>query len=53
MSCEKAIAVSLEGDIVLVEDDKPRRLWRLGRVRSLITGNGGHPQAAVIVICLL
>lgn len=37
------------GDIVLVEDEgKPRGLWQLARVSSLITGRDGHPRGAVL-----
>ena len=37
------------GDVVLVEDeDKPRGLWKLARVSSLITGRDGHPRGAVL-----
>ena len=37
------------GDIVLVEEEgKPRGLWKLARVSSLITGRDGHPRGAVL-----
>ena len=37
------------GDIVLVEDeDKPRGLWKLARIISLIMGKDGHPRGAVL-----
>ena len=37
------------GDIVLVEEeDKPRGLWKLARVTSLITGKDGRPRGAVL-----
>ena len=39
------------GDIVLVEEnDKPRGLWKLARVCSLITGRDGYPRGAVLYL---
>ena len=34
--------------VVIHEDDKPRGLWRLGRITKLITGKDGHVRAAVL-----
>ena len=37
------------GDIVLVEDEQePRCLWKLAKVRHLIVGRDGHPRGAVL-----
>ncbi len=37
------------GDVVLVgDDDKPRGLWRLGKVISVIVGKDGRPRGAVL-----
>ena len=42
------------GDIVLVEDeDRPRGLWKLARVGSLITGRDGHPCTRCNSSCYL
>ena len=39
-----------EGDVVIVEEDKPRGLWRLGRITKLITGRDGYVRGAVLRI---
>ena len=42
--------------VVIEEDDKPRRLWKLGRIIELITSKDGHIRAAVLRVagnCIL
>ena len=37
------------GDVIFVEeDDKPRGVWKLARVTSLITRRDGHTRGAVL-----
>jgi len=37
------------GDVVLVEEEnKPRGLWKLGRISGLITGKDGHTRGAIL-----
>ena len=38
------------GDVVLLQEDKPRALWRLARVKQLITGRDGRVRAAIITV---
>lgn len=39
------------GDIVVIEDkDKPRGMWRLARIDSLIIGNDGYPRGVVLCV---
>ena len=35
-----------EGDVVLMQDQLPRSMWRLGLIESLIKGQDGHVRAA-------
>ena len=39
---------SIEDVVVIEEDDKPRGLWKLGRIIELITSKDGHIRAAVL-----
>ena len=39
---------SIEDMVVIEEDDKPRGLWKLGRIIELITSKDGHIRAAVL-----
>ena len=40
------------GDVVLIHDDKPRGLWRLGRVEDTIVGLDGQIRGAVLRVPL-
>ena len=46
-SSNDATTISTD-DIVLLQEDKPRALWRLARVKQLITGQGGRVRAAYL-----
>ena len=37
------------GDVIL-QEDKPRALWRLARVKELITGRDGKVRAAILTV---
>ena len=39
---------SVEDVVMIHEDDKPRGLWRLGRITKLIIGKDGHVRGAVL-----
>lgn len=52
-SGRKGVIPPSEGDIVLVEDDdKPRCMWRLAKVDSMIVGKDGLPRGAVLHVLL-
>ena len=38
------------GDVVLLQEDKPRAFWRLARVRQLITGRDGRVLVAILAV---
>lgn len=38
------------GDVVLLQEDKPRAFWRLARVKQLITGRDGRVRAAILAV---
>lgn len=38
------------GDVVLLQEDKPRAFWRLARVKRLITGRDGRVRAAILTV---
>ena len=41
---------SVEDVVMIHEDDKPRGLWRLGRITKLIIGKDGHLRGAVLCV---
>ena len=38
------------GDVVLLQEDKPRAFWRLARVKQLITGRDGRVRVAILAV---
>ena len=48
-SSDDATTISTD-DIVLLQEDKPRALWRLARMKQLITGRDGRVRAAILVV---
>ena len=38
------------GDVVLLQEEKPRAFWRLARVKQLITGRDGRVRAAMLTV---
>ena len=38
------------GDVVLLQEDRPRAFWRLARVKQLITGRDGRVRAAILAV---
>ena len=38
------------GEVVLLQEDKPRAFWRLARVKQLITGRDGRVRAAILAV---
>ena len=38
------------GDVVLLQEEKPRAFWRLARVKQLITGRDGRVRAAMLAV---
>ena len=38
------------GDIVLIHDDTPRGLWKLGLIEKMIIGRDGHTRGAIVRI---
>ena len=43
----KADRISV-GDIVIIADDQPRALWKLGRVEKTLIGPDGEPRGALL-----
>ena len=49
-STNSSVAPVNTGDVVILQEDKPRALWRLARVKQLITGRDGKVRAAILTV---
>ena len=49
-SHNSSVAAVNKGDVVILQEDKPRALWRLARVKELITGCNGKVRAAILTV---
>lgn len=45
-SCKRPEKKLKVGDVVIVESDKPRMLWKLGRIQNLYKGKDGIERIA-------
>ena len=49
-STNSSVAPINTGDIVILQEDKPRAMWRLAKVKELITGRDGKVRAAILTV---